>query len=169
MKFRIALAAGAFAAAPLSGVAMPTAHADFQCADGSWAPDELSCPSATPWDHQQFSEWKYWPDNEGSPPPPPTPVAPTDAVTMSVVPAGLQVNVTVGNTSGLAADCTFDATEANGLGMPVHRDFRVAAKGSVPMTFPAPLLGQSWNLIAACTAPFDGQTVQIGRTTGTAP
>lgn len=95
-------------------------------------------------------------------------VAPTNAVTMKVAKAGLQANVTVGNTSDLAADCTYDATEANGLGFPVHRDFSLAAKGSTTLTFPAPLIGQSWNLVAACNANFEGQTVEIGRATGSA-
>jgi len=95
-------------------------------------------------------------------------VAPTNAVTMKVARAGLQVNVTVGNTSDLAADCTYDATEANGLGVPVHRDFSVAAKGSTMLNFPAPLIGQSYQLVAACNANFEGQTVEIGRATGNA-
>jgi hypothetical protein len=95
-------------------------------------------------------------------------VAPTNAVTMNVQKGGLQANVTVGNTSDLAAQCTYDATEANGLGLPVHRDFSLAAKGSTTLTFPAPLIGQSWQLVAACNAPFDGQTVEIGRATGNA-
>jgi hypothetical protein len=94
--------------------------------------------------------------------------APTNAVTMKVAKAGFQVNVTVGNTSDLAADCTYDATEANGLGLPVHRDFSLAAKGSTTLTFPAPLIGQSWQLVSACNAPFEGQTVEIGRATGNA-
>ncbi len=94
--------------------------------------------------------------------------APTNAVTMNVKRAGLQVNVTVGNTSDLAAQCTYDATEANGLGLPVHRDFSLAAKGRTTLTFPAPLIGQSWQLTAACNANFEGQTVEIGRATGTA-
>ncbi|MDT5264290.1 MAG: hypothetical protein QOI90_916, partial [Mycobacterium sp.] len=42
------------------------------------------------------------------------------------------------------------------------------AKGSTTLTFPAPLIGQSWQLVAACNAPFDGQTVEIGRATGNA-
>lgn len=94
--------------------------------------------------------------------------APTNAVTMNVQRAGLQVNVTVGNTSDLAAQCTYDATEVNGLGLPVHREFSLAARGSTTLTFPAPLIGQSWRLVSACTAPFDGQTVEIGRATGNA-
>jgi hypothetical protein len=87
---------------------------------------------------------------------------------MSVKKAGFQVNVTVGNTSDLAAQCTYDATEANGLGQPVHRDFSLAAKGSTTLTFPAPLIGQSWNLVSACNANFEGQSVQIGQATGSA-
>ena len=95
-------------------------------------------------------------------------VAPTNAVTMSVKKAGLQANVTVSNTSDLAADCTYDATEANGLGMPVHRDFSLGAKGSTTLNFPAPLIGQSYQLVAACNASFEGKTVEIGRATGNA-
>jgi hypothetical protein len=95
-------------------------------------------------------------------------VAPTNAVTMTVKKAGLQVNVTVSNTSDLAAQCTYDATEANGLGPAVHRDFNLAAKGSTTLNFPAPLIGQSYNLVSACNANFEGQSVQIGRDTGSA-
>jgi hypothetical protein len=95
-------------------------------------------------------------------------VAPTNAVTMNVRKAGLQANVTVANTSDLAADCTYDATEANGLGVPVHRDFSLAAKGSTTLNFTAPLPGQSYQLVAACNANFEGQTVEIGRATANA-
>ena len=95
-------------------------------------------------------------------------VAPTNAVTMSVQMAGLQANVTVQFTSDLAASCTYDATEADGLGLPVHHDFDLAAQGSTTLNFPAPPIGQSWNLVAACNAPFEGQTVEIGRATGNA-
>jgi hypothetical protein len=95
-------------------------------------------------------------------------VAPTNAVTMTVKKAGLQVNVTVSNTSDLAAQCTYDATEANGLGPAVHRDFNLAAKGNTTLNFPAPLIGQSYNLVSACNANFEGQTVQIGSATGNA-
>jgi pyruvate/2-oxoglutarate dehydrogenase complex dihydrolipoamide acyltransferase (E2) component len=95
-------------------------------------------------------------------------VAPTNAVTLSVKKAGLQANVTVGNTSDISADCTYDATEANGLGPAVHRDFSLAAKGSTTLNFPAPLIGQSYQIVAACNANFEGQTVEIGRATGNA-
>ena len=68
----------------------------------------------------------------------------------------------------LGAQCTYDATEAKGLGPAVHRDFSVAAKGSTTLNFPAPLPGQSYQLVAACNANFEGQTVQIGRAEGNA-
>lgn len=122
--------------------AAPPAAAPVPCPDGSTVPAGQTCPVKK--------------------------VAPTNAVTMNVQKAGLQVNVTVGNTSDLAAQCTYDATEANGLGSPVHRDFSLAAKGSTTLNFPAPLLGQSWQLVSACNANFEGQTVEIGRKTGTA-
>ena len=95
-------------------------------------------------------------------------VAPTNAVTMNVANAGLQVNVTVSNTSDLAAQCTYDATESHGLGAAVHREFALAAKGSTTMNFIAPLIGQRYNLVAACTAQFEGRQVEIGRATATA-
>lgn len=94
--------------------------------------------------------------------------APTNAVTMSVAKSGFQANVTVSNSSDLAAQCTYDATEANGLGLAVHREFSLAPKGSTTLNFPAPIIGQSYNLVAACTADFEGQSVQIGRATANA-
>ena len=120
----------------------PAAPQTKQCSDGSVIPVADACPVKK--------------------------VAPTNAVTMNVKKAGLQVNVTVGNTSDLAAQCTYDATEANGLGPAVHRDFNVAAKGSTTLNFPAPLPGQSYQLVAACNADFEGQAVQIGSANGNA-
>jgi hypothetical protein len=139
-----AAAAPAPAAPPPPPVAPPPPPPPppVNCSDGSTLPAGSTCPVKK--------------------------VAPTNAVTMTVKKAGLQANVTVGNTSDLAADCTYDATEANGLGMPVHRDFSLAAKGSTTLNFPAPLPGQSYQIVASCNANFDGQTVQIGRAEGTA-
>lgn len=111
------------------------------CPDGSSIPIANDCPKKKP---------------------------PTNAVSMNVGRSGLQVNVTVSNSSELAAQCTYDATEANGLGFPVSRQFSLAAKGSTTLNFPAPLIGQSYNLVAACSADFEGQQVEIGRATATA-
>jgi hypothetical protein len=94
--------------------------------------------------------------------------APTDAVSMNVAKNLTQVNVTVSNSSDLAAQCTYDATEVNGLGFPVHRDFSVAAKGSTTLNFPAPLITQTYQIVTACNANFEGQQVEIGRATGSA-
>ncbi|MDT5009072.1 MAG: hypothetical protein QOH57_689 [Mycobacterium sp.] len=137
-----------------------------QCPDGGPViPVAQQCPAAAP-------QTKQCPDGGPTVPVadacPVKKVAPTNAVTMTVKKAGLQVNVTVSNTSDLAAQCTYDATEANGLGPAVHRDFNLAAKGSTTLNFPAPLIGQSYNLVSACNANFEGQSVQIGRDTGSA-
>ncbi|MDT5012284.1 MAG: hypothetical protein QOH57_3901, partial [Mycobacterium sp.] len=66
----------------------PAAPQTKQCSDGSVIPVANTCPVKK--------------------------VAPKNAVAMNVQKAGLQVNVTVRNTSDLAAECTYDATEANG-------------------------------------------------------
>ncbi|HEY7051363.1 MAG TPA: hypothetical protein VH496_04410 [Mycobacterium sp.] len=135
-----------------------------QCPNGGpTIPVADQCPAPKP-------QTKQCPDNGPTIPVtdacPVKKVAPKNAVTMSVNKAGLQVNVTVKNSSDLAAECTYDATEANGLGLPVHRDFSLAAEGSTTLNFPAPLIGQSWQLVSACNATFEGQSVEIGRATG---
>ena len=127
---------------PAAAPPPPPPPQQVKCSDGSTLPAGSTCPVKK--------------------------VAPTNAVTMNAKKAGTQVNVTVGNTSDLSAKCTYDATESNGLGLPVHRDFSLAAKGSTTLNFPAPLPGQSWQLRTACNAPFDGQTVQIGSASGSA-
>jgi hypothetical protein len=136
-----------------------------QCPGGSVIPVADQCPAAQ-------SQTKQCPDGGPVVPVadacPVKKVAPTNAVTMNVQRAGIQVNVSVSNKSDLSADCTYDATEANGLGLPVHRDFSLAAKGSTTLNFPAPLPGQSYQLVAACNANFEGQTVEIGRASGNA-
>ncbi|MGW0162891.1 hypothetical protein ACWDUN_26570 [Mycobacterium sp. NPDC003323] len=83
------------------------------------------------------------------PPPPPPPVekAPTNAVTLSIKREGLRAKVTVGNTSDLQAQCTYKAREVNGLGIPVSRNFGVNPRGSTPLEFPAPLIGQTYTVV----------------------
>lgn len=96
-------------------------------------------------------------------PPPPVEKAPTNAVTLNIVREGLRAKVTVGNTSNLQAQCTYNAREVNGLGIPVSRDFGVNPKSSTPLEFPAPLIGQTYTVVVTCRADFNGQNVEIGR------
>lgn len=98
-----------------------------------------------------------------APPPPPVEKAPTNAVTLNIVREGLRAKVTVGNTSNLQAQCTYSAKEVNGLGLPVSRDFGVNPKGTTPLEFPAPLIGQTYTVVVTCRADFNGQNVEIGR------
>jgi hypothetical protein len=97
------------------------------------------------------------------PPPVPAEQAPTNAVTLNIVREGLRAKVTVGNTSNLQAQCTYNATEVNGLGIPVSRDFQVNPKGTTPLEFAAPLPGQTYTVVVTCQAEFQGKTVEIGR------
>ena len=151
---------------PPAKPAPPAAPQTKQCPGGGPViPVADQCPAAEPQTKQCPDGGPIVPVADACPV---KKVAPTNAVTMNVKSAGLQVNVTVGNTSDLAAQCTYDATEANGLGPAVHRDFSLAAKGSTTLNFPAPLIGQSYQLVAACNANFEGQTVEIGRATGNA-
>jgi hypothetical protein len=97
------------------------------------------------------------------PPPAPVETAPTNAVTLNIVREGLRAKVTVGNTSNLQAQCTYNAREVNGLGVPVSRNFGVNPKGTTPLEFPAPLIGQTYTVVVSCRADFNGQNVEIGR------
>ena len=80
---------------------------------------------------------------------------------------GLQVQVAVANTSDLAAQCTYNAEEVNGLGPPVNRDFALGPRGNTTLTFPAPFPGMTYRVEVACTADFEGGNVEIGRVTDT--
>ncbi|WP_275571901.1 hypothetical protein [Mycolicibacterium vanbaalenii] len=131
-------------AAPLPEAATPKpAERPIKCTGGPTIPAGQTCP----------------------PKPPAAPVeqAPTNAVTLNIVREGLRAKVTVGNTSNLQAQCTYNATEVNGLGIPVSRDFTVNPKGSTPLEFAAPLIGQTYTVVVACRANFNGQDVEIGR------
>ncbi|MFW0148697.1 hypothetical protein ACNUDN_02540 [Mycobacterium sp. smrl_JER01] len=90
-------------------------------------------------------------------------MAPTNAVTLDIRREGLRTKVTVGNTSNLRAQCTYNATEVNGLGIPVSRDFEVNPKSTTPLEFPAPLIGQTYTVVVTCNADFNGKNVEIGR------
>ncbi|WP_255507316.1 hypothetical protein [Mycolicibacterium sp. 018/SC-01/001] len=96
-------------------------------------------------------------------PPAPVETAPTNAVTLNIVREGLRAKVTVGNTSNLQAQCTYNAREVNGLGLPISRDFGVNPKGTTPLEFAAPLIGQTYTVVVSCRADFKGQNVEIGR------
>ena len=66
-------------------------------------------------------------------------------------------------TSNLRAQCTYNAKEVNGLGIPVSRNFEVNPKGTTPLEFAAPLPGQTYTVVVACGADFNGKNVEIGR------
>lgn len=121
----------------------PAAQKPIRCTGGGTVPAGQTCP----------------------PKPPPAAVeqAPTNAVTLDIVREGLRAKVTVGNTSNLRAQCTYNATEVNGLGIPVSREFEVNPKGTTPLEFAAPLPGQTYTVVVACRADFNGQNVEIGR------
>ncbi|CAN3126752.1 hypothetical protein ACNUDN_02560 [Mycobacterium sp. smrl_JER01] len=97
------------------------------------------------------------------PPAPPVEQAPTNAVTLDIRREGLRTKVTVGNTSNLRAQCTYNATEVNRLGIPVNRDFEVNPKSTTPLEFPAPLIGQTYTVVVTCRANFNGKDIEIGR------
>ena len=97
------------------------------------------------------------------PKPPPAEQAPTNAVTLDIRREGVRAKVTVGNTSNLRAQCTYNAKEVLGLGIPISRDFEVNPKGTTPLEFAAPLPGQTYTVVVACHADFQGKNVEIGR------
>ncbi|WP_275571898.1 hypothetical protein [Mycolicibacterium vanbaalenii] len=99
------------------------------------------------------------------PKPPAAPVeqAPTNAVTLDIRREGARAKVTVGNTSNLRAQCTYNAKEVLGLGIPISRDFEVNPKGTTPLEFAAPLPGQTYTVVVTCHADFNGKNVEIGR------
>ena len=94
---------------------------------------------------------------------PEPPKAPTNAVTMNITRAGLQVRVDVASTADIPGRCTYNAREVNGLGFPASRDFNLGPKGSTTLNFPRPLIGQTYNAVASCRGPFNGQDVEFGR------
>ncbi|MCV7423031.1 hypothetical protein H7K45_20980 [Mycobacterium yunnanensis] len=100
-----------------------------------------------------------------APAPAPVPVEkpPTDAVRMLIVRRVLDVQVTVSSIANIAGQCTYDAREVNGVGVPVSRTFDLAPRGSTTLTFLAPLLGQTYRVVVACQGDFKGQNVEFGR------
>lgn len=139
---RVSLALGEPpAAAPVPAPVPEPAGRPIKCTGGPTIPAGQTCP----------------------PKPPPVEAAPTNAVTLNIVREGLRAKVTVGNTSNLQAQCTYNAAEVNGLGIPVSRDFQVNPKGTTPLEFAAPLPGQTYTVVVACSADFNGKNVEIGR------
>ena len=96
--------------------------------------------------------------------PPPAPVAkpPTNAVAVNISRAGLQVKVNVSSSADIPGDCTYNADEVNGLGPSANRNFSLGPKGSAQLTFPAPLLGQTYHVVVSCRGDFQGQNVEFG-------
>lgn len=95
--------------------------------------------------------------------PPPAEKPPTDMVRMLITPALPNVNVRVTSTAGIPGRCTYHADETNlGLAQPVDEAFDIAKMGTKNLTFPAPIIGQSWHVVLSCRGDFNGQDVEFG-------
>jgi hypothetical protein len=89
---------------------------------------------------------------------------PTDAITMDIQRAGSNANVTVTNSAGLAGNCKYRAYQMteNPVYPEKNDEFPIAAKGSVPRTYPwAPPL-TTWLAAVTCTGTYNGTEVQLG-------
>jgi len=87
---------------------------------------------------------------------------PTNAVSMNISKAGLQVKVNISSKADIPGQCTYNANEVNGLGAPANRDFGIGPKGSTQLSFPAPLLAQTYHVVVSCRGDFNGQNVEFG-------
>jgi hypothetical protein len=97
------------------------------------------------------------PDAAAAPAAPAAP--PTNAITVKFGDPGIgSISAKVSNSSGLKANCTYDATPFD-----THRDFTVPAKGSTPLTFNGLNTFTTYHTIVVCTADFNGAPTEIGR------
>ena len=127
--------------APAAAAAAPEGK-PTRCYDGTTVPFGEECPKKAP---------------AAAPKPP------TDAIRMVITKEGFNVKVTVTSTADIAGRCTYDATEINGLGLPVNQTFDIAPKGTKELTFPAPLFTQTYRVVVACRGDFNGEDVEFGR------
>jgi hypothetical protein len=88
---------------------------------------------------------------------------PTDAVRMVIARGLTDVTVQVSSTANIAGQCTFNAEEVNGLGLPVTRTFDIAPRGSEELSLLPPLIGQTYHAVVSCRGDFNGQNVEFGR------
>ena len=77
-------------------------------------------------------------------------------------PLSPNVTVSVTSTSPIPGHCTYDATEVNGFGPPVHQEFDIAKLGKKNLTLLAPLPGQTYHVVLSCRGDFNGQDVEFG-------
>jgi hypothetical protein len=88
---------------------------------------------------------------------------PTDAVRMVIARGVTDVTVQVSSTANIAGQCTFNAEEVNGLGLPVTRTLNIAPRGTAELKLPAPVFGQTYHAVLSCRGDFNGQNVEFGR------
>jgi hypothetical protein len=88
---------------------------------------------------------------------------PTDAARMVIARGLTDVTVQVSSTANIAGQCTFNAEEVNGLGLPVTRTFDIAPRGSEELSLLPPLIGQTYHAVVSCRGDFNGQNVEFGR------
>ena len=98
-----------------------------------------------------------------STPPPPAEKPPTDAIRVLITRSGVNIKVNVSSIANIPGSCHYSAREVHGVGIPVDRDFEIDARGTTTLTFLAPLIGQTYNVVVACHGDFKGQDVEFGR------
>lgn len=83
---------------------------------------------------------------------------PFSGITMKIERTGLGVNVNVRNDmNGVPGQCTYNATEVNRRGFPVVREFDLGPQQRTTLSFPAPLIGQTYRVVVACRGDMNGQ------------
>jgi hypothetical protein len=106
------------------------------------------------------------PGPEDLPPPsPPLPPkqAPTNAIRVDISNVAGGLKVSVGNSSNIPGNCTYDATAPNSLIPPTHRDFTVGAETVTSFQISGIATGTIYNTVTACRGNFEGKDVEIGR------
>jgi hypothetical protein len=124
-----------------------TIDGGFKCIGRAPAPQPQAAPAANP---------------EPNPEPPPVEKPPTDAVRMVIARGLTSVTVNISSTANIAGQCTYNATEVNGLGPSVNRTFDLAPRGNTQLSFLAPLIGQTYHVVLSCRGNFNGQDVEFG-------
>ena len=94
----------------------------------------------------------------------PVPVEPppTDKVTMVITKGFPKTTVRITSTANIAGQCTYDATDSNGIGPDVNQTFDLSAKGSKTLTFDSPVFPMNYHVVVSCRGDFKGQNVEFG-------
>ena len=82
---------------------------------------------------------------------------------MLITRSGINIKVNVSSIANIPGQCTYTAREIHNAGIPVDRDFTIDARGTVTLTFLAPIIGQNYNVVVSCHGDFKGQDVEFGR------